>query len=91
MKKLLFVVAIMVISIASASAQSDNYKAFKVDVGTLYAMPSGDGYKSGIGFYIEPKYNFTDNIAFGLKMEWAVMGGADVAGSSIDISAVGSY
>ncbi|MBR8534370.1 outer membrane beta-barrel protein [Carboxylicivirga sediminis] len=91
MKKVLLLVAVLVAGIASANAQSENYKAFKVDAGALYAIPGGDGVKSGAGFYIEPKYNLTDNIALGLKMEWAVMGADDVDGMSVDISALGSY
>jgi len=91
MKKLLLLVAVLVAGIASANAQSENYKAFKVDVGALYAIPGGDGVKSGAGFYIEPKYNLTDNIALGLKMEWAVMGAEEQEGMSVDISALGSY
>jgi len=91
MKKLLLFVAIMVLGVASASAQSENYKAFKVDVGTLYAVPGGDDIKAGIGFYFEPKYNVSDNIAVGLKMEWAVMGSADKDGQSYDVSALGTY
>jgi len=81
----------MVLGVASASAQSENYKAFKVDVGTLYAVPGGDDIKAGIGFYFEPKYNVSDNIAVGLKMEWAVMGSADKDGQSYDVSALGTY
>lgn len=91
MKKVLLLVAVLVVGIASANAQSENYKAFKVDVGALYGIPSGDGYKGGAGFYIEPKYNLTDNLALGLKMEWAVMGADDIEGMEVSISAIGSY
>ncbi len=91
MKKVLLLVAVLVAGMASVNAQSDNYKAFKVDVGGLYAIPSGDGAKAGVGFYIEPKYNMTDNIALGLKMEWAMMGSEDVMGQSVDVSALGTY
>ncbi len=91
MKKVLLLVAVLVAGIASANAQSENYKAFKVDVGALYGIPSGDGYTGGVGFYIEPKYNLNDNIALGLKMEWAIMGADDVEGMEVSISAIGSY
>ena len=91
MKKVLLLVAVLVAGIVSANAQSENYKAFKVDVGALYAIPGGDGVKSGAGFYLEPKYNLTDNIALGLKMEWAIMGAEEQEGMSVDISALGSY
>ncbi|MBS2210350.1 outer membrane beta-barrel protein [Carboxylicivirga mesophila] len=89
MKKVLLLVAVLVAGIASANAQSENYKAFKVDVGTLYAIPGAEEMASGLGFYIEPKYNMTDNLALGLKMEWAIMGAADEY--DVDISALGTY
>nr|WP_319400826.1 outer membrane beta-barrel protein [uncultured Carboxylicivirga sp.] len=90
MKKLVLIIAIAVLGIAQASAQSENYKAFKVDLGMLYGLPS-DGFDAGIGFYVEPKYNLTDNIALGLKMEWAVLGAEESDGLSASISALGSY
>lgn len=85
----LFFVAVL--AVTTAFSQSQNYKPFKVDAGLLYAIPSGDGVKSGIGFYLEPKYNLTDNIAAGLKMEWALMGASDELGSDVSISGIGSY
>lgn len=90
MKKILLIIAIAIIGIAQTSAQSENYKAFKVDVGGLYGLPS-DGFDAGIGFYIEPKYNLNDNIALGLKMEWAILGAEETEGLSASISALGSY
>lgn len=91
MKKLVFLVSMMVAGATSLLAQSTDYKAFKVDVGGEYAIPSGDGAKAGIGFYLEPKYNITNNIAVGLKMETAIMAAESVAGASVDISAVNTY
>ncbi len=98
MKKIFFILTVTLTSICSAFAQSSDYKAFKVDVGGLYAIPSGDGAKAGAGFYIEPKYNITNNIALGLKFESAIMAAADdvnIGGiatiSSLDISAVSTY
>jgi len=76
---------------SSLFAQRAEYKAFKVDVGGLYAIPSGDGVKAGAGFYFEPKYNITDNIAAGLRMEWAMMGASDDLGDDVSISSLGSY
>ncbi len=91
MKKILLIALVAVLGIAQASAQSENYKAFKVDVGMLYGLPSGEAFDAGIGFYLEPKYNVTDNIAVGLKMEWAVLGGSDELGSDVSISAINTY
>ena len=91
--------AVLVAGIASANAQSENYKAFKVDVGALYAIPGGDGAKGGVGIHIEPKYNITDNIALGLKMEWAAMTAGQIktdaqgalTTSSFDATTLGTY
>lgn len=90
MKKIILLVAILAAGFSASFAQL-NYKAFKVDVGGLYAIPTGDGVKAGAGFYVEPKYNITDHIAAGFKMEWAIMGAEESEGVSVDISAVGSY
>lgn len=92
MKKILLS-AIIVIAIGTgAFAQSETYKAFKVDLGFLYGIPLGsDVYSAGAGFYIEPKYNLTDNIAAGLRLEWAILGSADALGENANISALGSY
>ncbi|MCT4586195.1 MAG: outer membrane beta-barrel protein [Carboxylicivirga sp.] len=99
MKKVLLLVAVLVAGMASANAQSENYKAFKVDLGLLYAVPGGDGAKGGAGLYIEPKYNVTDNIALGLKMEWAAMTAGQIktdaqgalTTSSFDATTLGTY
>ncbi len=90
MKKIIVLAALLAAGFSSSFAQL-NYKAFKVDVGGMYAIPTGDGVKAGIGFYVEPKYNITDHIAAGFKMEWAIMGAEEVDGASVDISAIGSY
>lgn len=92
MKKL-FLAAIIVVAMGTgAFAQSQNYKAFKVDLGFLYGMaPGSDLYGGGAGFYFEPKYNVTDNIAAGLRIEFAVMGAADALGENVSVSALGSY
>ena len=76
--------------IASAGF-AQTYKPFKVDIGLLYGLPTDEAFKSGVGFYVEPKYNVTDNIATGLRAEWAVIGAADIEGGSVDVSAIGSY
>ncbi|WP_165921901.1 outer membrane beta-barrel protein [Natronoflexus pectinivorans] len=87
----ILVIAILV-SVTSAFSQSELYKPFKVDVGFLYASPmGGDDVSGGIGFYIEPKYNYTDNIALGLKLEWAILGSSDVEGMDVSVSGIGTY
>ncbi|MFW5700817.1 MAG: hypothetical protein ACOCWM_03925 [Cyclobacteriaceae bacterium] len=91
MKKILTLSLVLFITLTVANAQSENYKAFKVDLGALYGIGTDESYSAGIGFYLEPKYNVTDNIAVGLKWETAIIGGADALGESVSISAIGSY
>ncbi len=88
-RKIILGMVFMLVS-TTIFAQSENYKAFKVDLGVLYGLPSGDIYSSGIGFYLEPKYNVSDDIALGLRLEWAVLGAGDALGDA-SISALSSY
>jgi hypothetical protein len=54
-----------------ARAQSQNYQPIRVDV-TLYAgYAAADATAWGIGMAIEPKYNVTDHLAAGLRLEGA--------------------
>lgn len=97
MKKLsLLIVFFAVISAVTVNAQ--DYKPFRVGLGLGYASPAGDGAKGGVLFYLEPSYRIKDNIAVGLKAEWAVMlrgttytvnGSTSAASGSV--SAAGSY
>ncbi|MEN7549819.1 outer membrane beta-barrel protein [Rapidithrix thailandica] len=90
MKKLIFTVLALVAFYSASTAQE--FKKFSVGLGALYAIPSsGDSYKGGAGFYLEPHYKLNDNIAAGLRMEWAVIGGADKDGQEVSVSALGSY
>lgn len=91
MKKLLTLSLVLFITLTVANAQSENYKSFKVDLGVLYGIGTAEEFSGGIGFYLEPKYNVSDNIAVGLKGEIAVIGGADILGENVNISAIGSY
>lgn len=90
MKKILLILVVAIATMSNTFAQGGDYRAFKVDVGGLYAIPSGKAAGAGAGFYFEPKYNVTNNIAVGLKMEWAIMG-ASSDYDNISISAIGSY
>ncbi|WP_461630655.1 hypothetical protein [Labilibaculum euxinus] len=89
MKKILTLVVACVVFAGVASAQSDSFKSFRVDAGLLYAIPGGDLLDAGVGYYLNPKYQITDNILLGAKVEGAVMGSADE--NALDISAVVSY
>ena len=87
-KLLLFVLAISMISVSSSFGQS--YKKFKVGVGLLYAVPTGDGAGGGIGFYVEPKLNLNDKFDAGLLIESALMVTA-IDGMASSVSGVTSY
>lgn len=89
MKKLIFS-AILVLTISmAATAQSENYKPFKVDLGAIYGLPMGsEVFSAGGGIYLEPKYNVTDNVAAGIRLEWAFFG---AVGENVSASAWSSY
>lgn len=93
MKKVSLVI-LLVCAVAIVNAQE--FKPFKVDLSTGYAIPSGKGAKGGILFVVEPKYAVMDALSLGLRMEIAVMArGYDLnnvdGGGSIDVKAAGSY
>lgn len=92
MKKITF--SILCIGLVLVSS-AQNFKPFKVDLSTGYAIPGGKGAKGGILFAIEPKYAVIPNLSVGLRFEAAVMarGFADQNGdvAEVDVKAAGSY
>lgn len=95
MKKIVFSILLLTI-VVMANAQSESeFKPFKVDVSTGYAIPGGTGAKGGILFVIEPKYEVIPNLSVGLRWELAVMarGTVDQNGNAakVDVKAAGSY
>lgn len=95
MKKLLFAAVLLFISVAVTNAQSSTiFKPFRFGLCVGYANPSGGGdAKGGVLFNFEPSYRIKDNIAVGLRGEFAVMARAsgDASSSSVDASANGSW
>lgn len=75
----------------SSIVNAQEFRKFKFETGLLYGLPSDDAYDSGIGYYMHPSYYLNDQLNVGLKLEWAILGGADEAGTSVDVSAIGSY
>ncbi|HMP87115.1 MAG TPA: hypothetical protein PKE63_07535, partial [Lacibacter sp.] len=71
-----------------AQAQYDeaarNYRLWRVESSMGYALPSGPGNKSGLLLSLEPKYNFTDQLSFGLRTEATALarGYVDINGNS---------
>lgn len=93
MKKLFFIISLFAASTA-VQAQSKMYKPVKVDL----ALGYGFGNAKGVVFSLEPKYNIQDQIAIGLRMEGALLGGMEIESDAngatdaeISISAINSY
>jgi len=94
MKKILLIIVAAGIAF-TAKSQSENYKAFKVDIGLGYAIPSsgGGGTKAGATFTVEPHYRLADDFAVGLRLEGAALGYETGTGgnSDVNISVLSSY
>jgi len=73
MKKLLLIAAFIA---CVFTAKSQTYRAFKVDIGLGYAIPSasGSGTKAGVTFTVQPHYRVSDDLAVGLRIEGAALG-----------------
>ncbi|MEH0153207.1 hypothetical protein V6R21_03615 [Limibacter armeniacum] len=98
MKKVLFFLLVLTAGFISANDTfaQDTYKKFKVGVGMFYAGSMDKELASGgIGFYVEPKYNFTDKITAGLYLGTALMGGGEIDSeglvTELDAAAVSPY
>ena len=90
MKKITFSI-LFLCAVVIVNAQE--FKPFKVDLSTGYAIPSGEGAKGGVLFVAEPKYAVIPDLSLGLRIEIAIMarGTSDASGSSVDVKAAGSY
>ncbi|HEY4323802.1 MAG TPA: outer membrane beta-barrel protein [Mucilaginibacter sp.] len=81
MKKIILLSTFLAVTFL-VKAQSDTYKAFKIDIGLGYAIPtagnSGDT-KGGGTVTIQPHYRVSDNFALGLRFEAAGLGYIDTA------------
>lgn len=90
-------VSLIILSLcAVVIVNAQEFKPFKVDISTGYAIPSGKGAKGGVLFAIEPKYAVMDALSLGLRMEAAVMArGYDLnntnGDASVDVKAAASY
>ncbi|MEA5461055.1 hypothetical protein VB796_18480 [Arcicella sp. LKC2W] len=75
MKRIYTILTMITLFSGSCFAQSQNYKAFKVEFLPGYALPisSVGGIKGGFCLSLEPKYNINDNIAVGIKIEGAAV------------------
>jgi outer membrane protein X len=89
MKKVLFI-AVLICGVA-LSAQSQEFKPFRVDAGIGYGLPFSDGLDGGVQFYLEPKYEVAPQIAVGVRWEGSLFAGSDVEGQSVDVKISSSY
>jgi len=93
MKKILFAGFSLLFFTTVVNAQ--NFKPFRVDVMSGYAIPSGSGAKGGVAFSLEPRYSIIDRLSVGLRVEAAITARGWVANdgssASANVSASGSY
>lgn len=85
-----FVAVAVVASLARAEAE--NFQPVRVEATLVVARGSGDIGAWGVGLAIEPKYNLTDQLSIGLRLEGtgmvsqtispSLLGGADVSMSA---------
>lgn len=86
------VVALTLLAAAPlARAQAENYQAIRVDLTFFAAYAPADATAWGAGLALEPKYNVTDRLAAGLRLEASGFVSQDVkatsgAGSSANVS-----
>ena len=78
MKRLLLTIITLTTFILNARSQSENFKAFKVDLSLGYASPanagSGSGSSSGgISFTFHPHYRLSDQFAVGVRVDAALL------------------
>ena len=71
MKRILTVAVLVALTAFAAEAQE--FKKFRVGLGTGYAMASGEGAKAGVLLYLEPAYRVQDQILVGLRWEAAAV------------------
>jgi len=90
MKKL-FVLTLLSGAVLLVKAQSENFHAFKFDIGVGYALPSsGSGTEAGATFTLQPHYRLSDNFALGLRMEAAAIGYKNSVSGDVKVSALAS-
>lgn len=79
----------------STVVNAQNFKPFRVDVMSAWAIPQGPGAKGGVAFSLEPRYSIMDKLAVGFRIEAAITARGWVApdGSSVsaNVAASGSY
>ncbi|HXB06014.1 MAG TPA: hypothetical protein VNW04_02830 [Puia sp.] len=79
----------------TTAINAQNFKPFRVDVMSGYAIQGGSGAKGGVALSLEPRYSLMDKISVGLRIEAAITarGWVSPDGSSVsaNVAASGSY
>jgi outer membrane protein X len=65
--------ALTLLAATPALATSESYQPVRVDTSINFLSGSADIAEYGIGASVEPKYNVTDRLALGLRLEGAVL------------------
>src|SRR4051812_15597929 len=91
MKKLLTVLCLVALTTFTIKAQE--FRKFKVGIGTGFVKPAGKGSSGGILLYLEPAYRATDNFQVGLRFESALVARGSATDTNVDlkVAAVNSY
>jgi hypothetical protein len=90
MKKFILL-ALLAVICSFEKAQSQDYRAFKFDIGLGYAIPSdGSGTEGGVTFTLQPHYLLSDEFALGLRIEAAAIGYKDFMTNNFNVSALAS-
>ena len=71
LKKIFILAAIALGVNATCYAQSETFKAFKLDISFGKSFPSGENAKSGFAMALEPKFAINDKLTFGIRLETA--------------------
>jgi len=89
-----FTIMLLLIGINQhADAQSSLFKPFKIDIGIVGAVSLDDEAGNGPGFYLEPKYQASDRINVGLRLEsvFLTSGSISIGPTAVDLEAASVF
>jgi hypothetical protein len=90
MKKLILLATLIGFT-TLVNAQSQDFHAFKFDIGFGYALPTyGSGTEAGATFTLQPHYRLSNDFALGLRMEAALIGYKNNQTGVFNVSALAS-
>jgi hypothetical protein len=90
MRKLILLATLIGFTIL-VKAQSNDFHAFKFDIGVGYALPTyGSGTQAGATFTLQPHVRLSNDFALGLRIEAAAIGYENNATGNVKVSALAS-